>query len=162
PWSGIAAQVRKDRRAPGVRVRRRAVRRADPGRRNLPRAVVRNGARLAALTAAVLVAASAATATAGAATRYSLAGGCYALRGARRGGTRVALRLHGDEALRGLPRGPARRHRHPEPGEHAVRHGEGPARGPHALDDVRVPRRRVPLRTSVAPVRHPVRAARLQ
>ena len=39
--------------------------------------------------------------------------------------------------------------------------GRRPGRGPHALDDVRVPRRQLPLRPPVAPVRHPVRAAGL-
>ena len=64
------------------------------------------------------------------------------------------------DRLRRLPRGRPERDRHAGH-EPAVRKGRRPGRRPHALDDVRVPGRQLPLRPPVASVRHPVRAAGL-
>ena len=80
------------------------------------------------------------------------------------GATAGQARGSGSHAATGCadyPRGRARRDRHAREGQHLVRRGRRPARGPHALDDLRVPRRQVPLRPPVAPVRHPLRAAGL-
>ena len=60
-----------------------------------------------------------------------------------------------------LPRGGAERERHAEPRRDLVRRGQGPARRPHALDELRVPRRQLPLRTAVVAVRNPGSAAGL-
>ena len=90
-------------------------------------------------------------------------GGERSPRAARRASDAVgACALRPGRRLRRLPRGRAQRHRHAGEGRDALRRGRRPGRGPHALDDLRVLRRQLPLRPAVAPVRHPVRAARLR
>ena len=86
----------------------------------------------------------------------------------RRPGRRLAFsaldgfRFAPAERLRRLPRGGAERARHAGEGRDLVRRGRRLPRGPHALDDLRLPRRQLPLRAALAPLRDPVRAAGLQ
>ena len=64
---------------------------------------------------------------------------------------RVAADVRARDRLRELPRGRARRDRQAVRGTTCLRQGRRPGRGPHALDDLRVPRRALPLRQAVGP-----------
>ena len=81
--------------------------------------------------------------------------------GRRRRRHAARRRLHRDLRLRRVPRGRAGRDGHAVQGRHQLRPRRRPGRGPHALDDLSVPRRPLPLRQALGRVRHPLCPARL-
>ena len=88
-------------------------------------------------------------------------GGTFTLTAQNGAATLRGVAFEQGDRLRAVPRGRAGRHRHAVQGRHELRRGRRPARGPHALDDLPVPRRALPLRQALGPVRHPLRLAQL-